>query len=124
MSSIDAVVRKHSIFGFQSPLEWLLIGVTAVINIAVWAATGLLVQSHGQVTPLHYTIYFGIDLTAAANSLYYIPGFGALIWGSHIIAARAIPHQAWRRSWLVLNLVFQLLLGGVLAALAYISTHQ
>jgi len=84
---------------------------------ALWVATAFLIQRHGAVAPLHYTIYFGIDLTAAADQLYLIPGVATLVWIAHITAAGAVKHVAWRQAWLVLGTVICILLGAILASL-------
>ncbi len=121
MPSFVSSIQKHGVFGFHQPMEWILIGVTGLLCGAFWATTGFLVQAQADLAPIHYTIYFGIDLVGAANRLYFLPATGTLIWLVHMLGARAVPHEAWRRSWLVLGLVFQLLLGTILGALAFVT---
>lgn len=100
-------------------MDILLIIVSGLLVGTLWAAAGLIVQSHDQIVPLHYTIYFGIDLTASADRLYLLPAFGSVIWLGHLFAAQAVKHDAWRQTWLVLSLLLLLLLGAVLASLVY-----
>lgn len=102
-------------------MEWVLIGVTGLLSGAFWATTGLLVQSHGDLAPLHYTIYFGIDLVGNANRLYFLPAAGTVMWLGHLVGSRAIEHDAWRRAWLILGLTFQVILGAILAAITFVS---
>jgi hypothetical protein len=105
----------------REPVDLLLVSVPGLLLAALWAATGLLVQRHTQLAPLHYTIYFGIDLTAAPNRLYLLPGFGTFVWIFHIIAAGRINHPAWRQSWHILGLLFVIFVGMILAALTVAS---
>jgi hypothetical protein len=90
--------------------------------MALWASTAIVAQLGHAFTPLHYTIYFGIDMTGSGNQLYALPAVAAIIFISHFVAAHFVKHPAWRQAWLVLNLLFQILLAAVLALLTIIAS--
>src|SRR5689334_9133805 len=74
-------------------------------NLGGWAAVWFLAPRNLDVSPLHYTIYFGINLTGPWTSLFWLPaiGLGAII--THLTIAHLANHILWRRLWLVLAAV-------------------
>jgi uncharacterized membrane protein len=123
MASPIKFLRLHSFLGFHEPIEIILIVTSALLNAALWASTAIIAQLGRALTPLHYTIYFGIDLTGSGRQLYLLPGLATLIFISHLVAAQFVKHQAWRQAWLVINLVFQILLAVVLAFLTIVASN-
>jgi hypothetical protein len=98
----------------------ILWSVTLALNVALWFGGWLLMQHNGTLTPLHYTIYFGIDLTAGRLSAYAIPALGTLMIISHALFGTISPHPMWRRSWLVIALAMHVLLGAALLVLLFV----
>lgn len=94
---------------------------SAVITAGLWAGMFWLTQQTGTFVPLHYTIYFGIDLTATGWTAYQLPLIATASLIIHAAAAGLAPHEVWRRSWLTLGLVVQLLWASALLAILYIA---
>ncbi|MFH1668118.1 MAG: hypothetical protein ABH884_03820 [Candidatus Komeilibacteria bacterium] len=58
-----------------------------ILNILCWLWLALLIKPSGNTVPLHYNIYFGIDLIGAGWQLYYQPLFGFIIILTNLILA-------------------------------------
>lgn len=72
------------------------------------------------LSPLHYTIYFGINLTGRWYEMFIPPalGFGAVV--SHMIISRLAAHPMWRRLWSLLALFINILVFLDVAAVLYL----
>lgn len=60
--------------------------------------------------PLHYTIYFGIDLSGSWHKALWLPGFGAIVLVFHAIIGLFDEGRRWMRAWSILGLLIQVLL--------------
>lgn len=89
--------------------RWLL-GLLIVLNGAGWLAVWYFAPRNLDVSPLHYTIYFGINLTGRWMALFWLPGIGAAAIISHIFFVKLVDHPIWRRVWLVLALVINIMM--------------
>lgn len=83
------------------------------VVVAVWPKT--------DVAPLHYTIYFGIDLTGAGWQLYGLPFFGSVVLVLHVLVSRLQTMPGWTRLWAVVALGNLVLTSATLATLRVIS---
>lgn len=50
------------------------------LNIAIWLVLAFNMDSTSQIIPLHYNIYFGIDLIGYWYKIFIIPAMGLLIF--------------------------------------------
>lgn len=96
--------------------RWLWVS-SLVFNLGQWIGVLVLAPKNQQFVPLHYTIYFGIDLTGTWRSLFWVPGIGLIIQAIHSFGALLVPEKIWHRSWLVFALFLQVLLTLGLVAL-------
>ena len=103
----------------RTPLVLFLVAL--LMNAVLWAGTWAYMRPISTITPLHYTIYFGIDLATDKQWLYLIPGLGLLVVLSHSLFARLTAHPAWAEAWSTLAVLFQVLLGMVLLTLVVLS---
>ncbi len=69
----------------------IVLNLAQWLTIALWPKAGL--------APLHYTIYFGIDLTGPAWQLYGLAGFGTAIIFFHGLISVLQPSTLWSRLW-------------------------
>ncbi|MEK7537745.1 MAG: hypothetical protein AAB619_02110 [Patescibacteria group bacterium] len=88
--------------------RWLITG-GLLLNAAGWVGALRFVPRAQAVIPLHYTIYFGINLTGAWTSILWLPAIGAAALVSHLLISRLVPHPVWSRLWLLLAVVINLL---------------
>lgn len=103
--------------------QWPWLIALALAVIAEWVAALMLAPRGKVLAPLHYTIYFGIDLSGGWRSWLWLPALGTIITTSHIFFSRRRKDLIWRRSWLVLALVLDVLLLTSLGALTYIVSR-
>lgn len=96
--------------------RWFLT-ILVLLNVAGWVAVWYLTPRNLDVSPLHYTIYFGINLTGRWQALFLLPGIGAAAILSHLVIARLVTHDVWRRLWLVLAGVINIMMLIDLAAI-------
>lgn len=94
--------------GDDRPTVWLTI-VTVVLNAAAWIIVARFGPQAEASSPLHYTIYFGINLTGHWTTLFWLPGLGAIALLSHLLISALRPHLVWKRLWLLLALVMNAL---------------
>ncbi len=78
------------------------VGGLVLLNGFGWLAVWYGAPRNLDVSPLHYTIYFGINLTGHWTSLFWLPAIGLTALLSHLFIARMVEHVLWRRLWLVL----------------------
>lgn len=86
--------------------------------IGLWAGTAVIIRQQTDITPLHYTIYFGIDLSGPANRLWALPVFGTISWVSHLFIGQLHQAVAWVRSALIMNIMIEILLAAALLSLS------
>ena len=89
--------------------RWMAV-IVLVLNLSGWAAIWFLAPRDLDVSPLHYTIYFGINLTGRWTELFWLPAIGAAALISHILIARLVLHPMWRRVWMVLALAINVMM--------------
>jgi len=53
--------------------------ITIIINFTLWVILSQKIKPNPEPIPLHYNIYFGIDLIGLWYKIYFIPGAGFLI---------------------------------------------
>ncbi|MBI5466669.1 MAG: hypothetical protein HY975_00425 [Candidatus Kerfeldbacteria bacterium] len=97
-----------------------LVVIAGVLTIALWAVSLWLVPRERLVVPLHYTIYFGIDLSSRWQSWLWLPGLGTVIMLTHFVIGTLKDDTTWQRVWLTMAVLLNILLGLVIAALAYV----
>ncbi len=98
---------------------WL--ALAGVFNLGQWLTVATWPPT--QVAPLHYTIYFGLDLTGPAWQLYVLPGVGAMVIVVHGVIAALRRSELWSRSWSLLALVNIVLLSAALLTLRILTTR-
>lgn len=99
--------------------RWLIVG--ALILVAVDCA-GIIrwFPRHQALNPLHYTIYFGINLTGRWFEIFILPAVGFLAVVSHAVIGRVVNHVMWRRMWLLLALAINVFILADLMAVLYL----
>lgn len=103
----------------DSLTRWMFVAAAAV-NGSLWLAIWRWFPHTPGGEPLHYTIYFGINLTGSWSGLFILPGIGALAILSHLIISRIIRHATWQRMWSLLSLVINILAAIATAAVMYL----
>ena len=94
----------------QGGNQWLVF-TGLLLTVGLWSLAAVMIgHQSSSITPLHYTIYFGIDLTGAANRLVWFPLLGTISLLSHLFIGRLPYGSAWTKSWLVINIFLQLML--------------
>jgi hypothetical protein len=66
---------------FKDGFFQIVVGFSALINIGIWAFLYLEFSPFGNsedVLPLHYNIYFGVDLVGAWSRIFVLPLVGAI----------------------------------------------
>lgn len=95
-----------------------LLIAAGLVTLGLWIATLLLAPRGRLVAPLHYTIYFGIDLSGRWQNWLWFPGMATLVTVSHIIIGCRRDDVTWQRLWLSAAIALNLLLAAALAALS------
>ena len=93
--------------------KWLTI-VVILINLGQWLAGLFFIPSSQSIIPLHYTIYFGIDLTGHKTGLLFLQAAGLIVIISHIVIANWRTNIVWARLWIILALTVNIVAGGAL----------
>lgn len=101
---------------------WWLVGVSAFINAGTWAVMLRVAHAEHTFAPLHYTIYFGTDLSSNPRGLMLMPALGTAIVLAHALTTMTNQHEVWRRSWAVMALTLNALLLASSAALYYVAS--
>lgn len=99
--------------------RWLNI-VAIIINGALWLVIWRWWPHIDGSGPLHYTIYFGINLTGPWTGLLALPGLGLLAILSHLIIGRVSKQVIWARLWSLLSVIINILAGLAVAAVFYL----
>ncbi len=95
-----------------------LLIAAGLVTLGLWLATVFLAPRGRLVAPLHYTIYFGIDLSSRWQNWFWFPGIATLVTVSHIIIGSRRDDATWQRLWLTAGIALNLLLAASLAALS------
>ena len=90
-----------------------------LLNGGTWAAAFWLWRQQLELMPLHYTIYYDIDLTGPANRVWWLPAFGSVVLFLHLLIGFVYRHRIWLRAWLAIATVIVALLFFVILALIY-----
>lgn len=96
-----------------------LIGVALVFSTVQWVVVAM--WPNTTVAPLHYTIYFGIDLTGPSWQRYIIPSVATLIVFIHYLLGQIQNSVLWTRVWAITALTSILLLSAALATLRVVA---
>lgn len=94
--------------------------VAVGVSVALWGLSLWLVPRDRVVVPLHYTIYFGIDLSSRWQSWLWLPGLGTVVTLAHFGIGAMKDDATWQRVWLSMAILLNVLLGLVIAALTYV----
>lgn len=62
-----------------------MMGLALLINCALWVYIATAERPREAIVPLHYNIYFGIDLFSEWYKIYYLPTSGAIIFLVNVI---------------------------------------
>jgi len=62
-----------------NPTIGLSLAAGLAANTALWAMLGLRIGTWPAEIPLHYTIYFGIDLLGPWYRIFFLPAFGLTV---------------------------------------------
>ena len=89
-------------------------------NILGWIAVWRFSLRGADVSPLHYTIYFGINLTGRWSTLFVLPAVGTVALIVHLVISRMVPHPMWRRLWLVLAAIITIMMLMDVAAIIFL----
>lgn len=101
---------------------WRWLGLTAIAgNLASWLIISRISGSPQTLTPLHYTIYFGPDLSFNPRYVLLLPGLGLAILLLNLGWSNSIDDQLWRRTWIIITVILSLLILAISAALVYIA---
>lgn len=87
--------RKQMKLFLQHKINILLLAalIGFILNLASWIYTFWLFQTTTDLIPLHYTIYFGIDLIDYKNRLFLYPSLGSIILGINSILTHLIKKE-------------------------------
>lgn len=99
---------------------WLF-AIAGLVNLAQWITIATWPAS--SVAPLHYTIYFGIDLTGEAWQLYALPAVGVLILVFHYFISLTQASVLWSRVWAITATTWLVLLSTVMITLRVVTTQ-
>ncbi len=58
-----------------------------LVNVGIWVVLGVYIKPSDYPIPLHYNIYFGIDLTGSARNALHLPIIGLLVILINLILA-------------------------------------
>lgn len=98
--------------------------MTVVVGLLVAADWWLAEQTwrlHHALTSVHYTIYFGPDLTLGSPAIFWLPGAVTAIALANLLVAGRQPDGLWRRTWSLITLLVTLLLTAAGVVLWYIN---
>ena len=86
--------KIQQIFNFKILIEKKLFIFTLIIslfiNIFIWAFLFLKIKAQSNPIPLHYNIYFGIDLIGKWYKIFLIPLLGLIIFFINFIVSSII----------------------------------
>lgn len=97
---------------------WLLT-TGVVLNLGQWVSILTLLPKREQLAPLHYSIYFGLDLIGPWQQLLWLPGLGSFVILFHAIGSATVDDHVWRRAWVLMAIMLEIVFGLAIAALWY-----
>jgi hypothetical protein len=103
--------------------RWMVAVGLVLIAVECWGILRWFPRNQ-TVSPLHYTIYFGINLTGRWYEIFILPAVGFLALISHLIIGRLVGHAMWRRLWMVLALTINIFAFVALAAMIYLVRNS
>lgn len=116
---MDSMGRQVSIIMADRGSRWLLIS-SLILNGLVWLVIWRWWPYATGAVPLHYTIYFGINLTGSWLGLFALPALGLIAIVSHLFINLSNRQVMWWRLWGLLSLVMNLLAALAVAAVMYV----
>lgn len=91
------------------------------VNGLTWVALYRLVRHQTALMPLHYTIYFGPDLTVKGGQMYSLAAFGTMIILANIIASSYEDNELWRRTITTISAALNVILLAIAVTLIYVA---
>lgn len=98
---------------------WLL-GSAVVVNVVDWLAILRFAPRTETISPIHYTIYFGINLTGPWTMLFWLPAIGTAAIVTHLLIGWLNDQPVWRQLWMFLALALNTLVLADTAAILYL----
>lgn len=94
----------------------------ALVNAAIWVLLRRTPEPQEELVPIHYNIYFGIDLVGEWKHLYALPVAGAVVW----LCNTALAFLFMRKETVVAYflVVSNLMLQGMLLFTTYLILTQ
>ncbi|MFH1597644.1 MAG: hypothetical protein ABIB97_01050 [Patescibacteria group bacterium] len=93
-----------------------------LVNVSNWIYLAITLQPKSEPIPLHYNIYFGIDLIGVWYNMYAMPFSGLLIIGINIWLLKIVkPKDVLTKYFLAAGLTFAQVI--LLLATVYIITQ-
>lgn len=83
-------IKSELNFFFRDKLIIICLVITFVTNLIIWLVLYYKIKPNPEPIPLHYNIYFGIDLIGQWYKIYFIPGFGFLIFFINLLLSSII----------------------------------
>ncbi len=79
-AGIKNIFRGFTVLIFKDIFFQIIFGISLVINFGIWAFLYMKFSrlgSSGDIIPLHYNIYFGVDLVGEWKKVFVVPLAGA-----------------------------------------------
>lgn len=104
--------RRIKLFLLQDRFFSIVFSAAIVLNLVIWVLLYFKIPHFGGFLPLHYNIYFGVDLTGMWYELIMIPVVGLFIILANFILATLVHSQEKILGYFLLSaaLLAQLLL--------------
>lgn len=110
----------HKRIGADPKVTGILL-VSLLLNAGIWWLAAELAGQKTTMVPLHYTIYYNINLSGPTYLIYTLPSFGLVMIAVHWLIGRQNLGRLWRVSWAIVGLVMQVLLLATATSLVIIS---
>ncbi len=103
-------------------IVWNIIA-SVTINAVTWALAVIHARPSNDLIPLHYNIYFGIDLIGNWYQIFLIPGIGTILLLANVVAAHFLgkPSNVIRRSYFYITTILEIILLASLVLLLIFS---
>jgi len=97
--------------------------LTAIaLNIILWIILYLKIKPSEYPIPLHYNIFFGVDLVGEYNKIYILPGIGILILFFNLILSFSLYKKERLASYLLIGTAVLIQMFLILSGVSIIST--
>jgi hypothetical protein len=93
------------LFKYKTNFLVLAALTSLVLNLLIWLYTFWQYQISTDLIPLHYTIYFGIDLIDYKTKLFFYPLLGIIIISVNTILARLFRAEKLVGYFLILSAI-------------------